>query len=127
MKTEGVSAMSEENQEKSALVPRLRFPEFRESGEWERKLLGEVVRSVKTGKLDANAMVENGKYRFYTCAKNYYRIDEYAFEGEALLIAGNGAYLGYIHHYIGKFNAYQRTYVLQDFDTNVVFLKCLLV
>ena len=126
MKTEGVSAMSEENQEKSALVPRLRFPEFREAGEWERKLLGEVVRSVKTGKLDANAMIENGKYRFYTCAKNYYRIDEYAFEGEALLIAGNGAYLGYIHHYIGKFNAYQRTYVLQDFDTNVVFLKCLL-
>jgi type I restriction enzyme S subunit len=34
--------------------------------------------------------------------------------------------LGYIHHYIGKFNAYQRTYVLQDFDVNVVFLRCLL-
>ena len=107
-------------------VPTLRFSEFQYSEEWEGKLLGEVVKSVKTGKLDANAMVKNGQYRFYTCAKNYYQIDEYAFDGEALLIAGNGAYLGYIHHYIGKFNAYQRTYVLQKFDVNVTFLKCLL-
>jgi type I restriction enzyme S subunit len=89
-------------------------------------LLGEVAKTVKTGKLDANAMVEGGKYRFYTCAKNYYQIDHYAFEGEALLIAGNGAYLGYVHHYAGKFNAYQRTYVLQDFGVNVGFLKSLL-
>ena len=107
-------------------MPKLRFPEFRDAGEWEPRLLGEVVKSVKTGKLDANAMVENGQYRFYTCAKNHYQIDHYAFEGEALLIAGNGAYLGYIHHYVGKFNAYQRTYVLQNFETNVGFLKCLL-
>ena len=107
-------------------TPRLRFPEFSDAGEWEEKILGDVVTSVKTGKLDANAIVENGKYRFYTCAKTYYHIDHYAFEGEALLIAGNGAYLGYIHHYIGKFNAYQRTYVLQNFKTNVLFLKHLL-
>jgi len=84
------------------------------------------VKSFKTGKLDANAMVENGEYRFYTCAKNYYQIDNYAFEGEALLVAGNGAHLGYIHHYIGKFNAYQRTYVLQKFEVNVMFLRYLL-
>ena len=64
-----------------------------------------------TGKLDANAMVENGKYRFYTCAKDYYKINEYAFDTDALLISGNGANVGYIHHYEGKFNAYQRTYV----------------
>jgi type I restriction enzyme, S subunit len=106
--------------------PRLRFPEFKNAGEWEPKLLGDAVKSFKTGKLDANAMVENGQYRFYTCAKNYYQIDKYAFEGEALLVAGNGAHLGYIHHYIGKFNAYQRTYVLQNFKANVVFLRCLL-
>jgi type I restriction enzyme S subunit len=106
--------------------PRLRFPEFQNAGEWEPKSLGDVVKSFKTGKLDANAMVENGQYRFYTCAKNYYQIDDYAFEGEALLVAGNGAHLGYIHHYIGKFNAYQRTYVLQKFKANVIFLRCLL-
>jgi type I restriction enzyme S subunit len=68
-------------------------------------------------------MSEKGKYRFYTCAKNYYQINEYAFDTEALLIAGNGAHLGYIHHYKGKFNAYQRTYVLSDFSENVIYLK----
>ncbi|MCU0791397.1 MAG: restriction endonuclease subunit S [Opitutaceae bacterium] len=104
-------------------LPRLRFPEFHSAAEWEPKVLGQVVRSIKTGKLDANAMVEGGEYRFYTCAKNHYWIDKYAFEGEALLIAGNGAHLGYIHHYIGKFNAYQRTYVLQNIEVNVIFLK----
>lgn len=106
--------------------PRLRFPEFRAAGDWESKLLSDLVKSFKTGKLDANAMVDGGKYRFYTCAKNYYQIDHYAFDGEALLVAGNGAHLGYIHHYIGKFNAYQRTYVLQEFEANVVLLRCLL-
>lgn len=106
--------------------PRLRFPEFRSTGEWGQKVLGDVVKSFKTGKLDANAMVESGQYRFYTCARTFYQIDKYAFEGEALLVAGNGAHLGYIHHYIGKFNAYQRTYVLQKFEISVVFLKCLL-
>ena len=106
--------------------PLHRFSEFEHARAWEPKLLADVVKSFKTGKLDANAMVENGQYRFYTCAKNFYQIDHYAFEGEALLVAGNGAHLGYIHHYIGKFNAYQRTYVLQEFQINVNFLRCLL-
>ena len=81
---------------------------------------------ITTGKLDANAMVKNGKYRFYTCAKDYYYIDEYAFDTEALLISGNGAYVGYIHYYKGKFNAYQRTYVLTDFKYNAKYIKCYL-
>ena len=104
-------------------VPRLRFPEFQDAGEWTNGMLKDFVKSIRTGKLDANAMVEDGNYRFYTCAKNYYWINNYAFDGEALLIAGNGAYLGYVHHYTGKFNAYQRTYVLQDFKIDVPFLK----
>ena len=107
-------------------APQLRFPEFHDAGEWDHGLLKDFVKSIRTGKLDANAMVEGGKYRFYTCAKNYYWINDYAFDGEALLIAGNGAYLGYIHHYTGKFNAYQRTYVLQDFEIDVPFLKSFL-
>ena len=71
-------------------------------------------------------MVENGKYRFYTCAKNYSLINEYAFDTEALLISGNGAYVGYIHYYKGKFNAYQRTYILDNFKENIQFIKCYL-
>ena len=46
-------------------------------------------------------MRQDGEYRFYTCAKDYYLIDKYAFDTEALLISGNGANVGYIHYYKG--------------------------
>lgn len=103
------------------LTGKKRLPGF--SGEWVQKKLGDVTGRITTGKLDANAMVENGEYRFYTCAKNYYLIDKYAFDLEALLVSGNGANVGYIHYYKGKFNAYQRTYVLSDFSENIQFIK----
>ena len=67
-------------------------------------------------------MVEGGAYRFYTCAREFYYIDNFAFDTDALLISGNGANVGYIHHYCGKFNAYQRTYVLDQFDDNIMFV-----
>jgi type I restriction enzyme S subunit len=102
--------------------PQFRFPEFENDGDWEEKELGDIC-AITTGRLDANAMIENGKYRFYTCAKNFYRIDDFAFDTEALLVSGNGANVGYIHYYKGKFNAYQRTYVLDDFDENIIYLK----
>lgn len=103
--------------------PELRFKEFEKDGEWEEKKLATIVHQITTGKLDANAMVSNGEYRFYTCAKDYAFINEYAFDTEALLISGNGAHLGYIHYYKGKFNAYQRTYVLSDFQCDIFYLK----
>lgn len=66
-----------------------------------------------TGKLDSNAMDENGLYPFFTCSKTPLRINSYAFDQEALLLAGNNAVGKYdVKHYSGKFNAYQRTYVL---------------
>ncbi|EMY3553588.1 restriction endonuclease subunit S [Flavobacterium psychrophilum] len=90
--------------------------------DWEEMSLGSMCK-ITTGKLDANAMVEDGEYRFYTCAKDYYRIDKYAFDTEALLISGNGANVGYIHYYRGKFNAYQRTYILDGFEENITYVK----
>ena len=101
-------------------VPKLRFPDFR--GAWNSKMLGEIC-SITTGKLDANAMIADGQYRFYTCAKDYYQIDEFAFDTEALLISGNGANVGYIHYYRGRFNAYQRTYVLDKFSQNIHYVE----
>ena len=66
-----------------------------------------------TGKLDSNAAVENGAYPFFTCAKEDSQIDTFAFDCEALLLAGNNASADYsVKHYKGKFNAYQRTYVI---------------
>ncbi len=90
---------------------------------WVVKKLGEICNRITTGRLDANAMKPDGEYRFYTCAKDYYLIDKYAFDDEALLISGNGENVGYVHYYKGKFNAYQRTYVLTGFSINSHFIK----
>ena len=89
---------------------------------WEYVRLGDICK-ITTGKLDANAQVENGKYPFFTCAERPFNIDSYAFDTEALLISGNGANLGYINYYKGKFNAYQRTYVLDHFSVNIQYVK----
>lgn len=103
------------------LTGKRRLPGF--SGEWKMKKLGDVCGKITTGRLDANAMVQDGEFRFYTCAKEYYWIDTYAFDTEALLVSGNGANVGYIHYYKGRFNAYQRTYVLYDFYEDIMFIK----
>ena len=89
---------------------------------WEYVRLGDICK-ITTGKLDANAQVENGQYPFFTCAERPFNIDCYAFDTEALLISGNGANLGYINYYKGKFNAYQRTYVLDHFSVNIQYVK----
>ena len=71
------------------------------------------VFNTTTGKLDSNAAVEDGEYPFFTCSKEVLRIDKFAFDQEALLLAGNNAAGKYdVKYYNGKFNAYQRTYVL---------------
>ena len=107
------------------LLPNGNSPSGSDFPNWEEKRLGDLC-EITTGKLDANAMVEGGQYRFYTCAKEYYKIDDYAFDTDALIVSGNGANVGYIHHYQGKFNAYQRTYVLDSFTDNIIFVKFVL-
>lgn len=92
------------------------------SNPWKEVKLGEIC-NITTGKLDANAMEDNGIYPFFTCAKDVYKINKYAFDTEALLISGNGEYVGYVHYCKGKFNAYQRTYVLDQFQDNIFYLK----
>ena len=88
------------------------FVEMFENNDCETKKWQDVFNTT-TGKLDSNAMIEGGIYPFFTCAKKSFRINEYAFDCEALLLAGNNAAGVYdVKHYKGKFNAYQRTYVL---------------
>lgn len=77
--------------------------------------LGDISK-ISTGKLDANAEVENGKYPFFTCGEEILQIDEYAFDTEAILLAGNGNFG--TKYYKGKFNAYQRTYVIEPMGVN---------
>ena len=70
--------------------------------------------SITTGKKDANYGCDGGKYAFFTCAAEALRCNGYSFDGESLLLPGNGANVGQVYYYNGKFEAYQRTYVLQS-------------
>lgn len=92
---------------------------------WEMESLEELS-NIKTGKIDVNKAVSNGKYPFFTCAKELYYIDEYAFDCEALLLAGNNATANYdVKHYKGKFNAYQRTYVITILENGKILYSYL--
>jgi len=78
---------------------------------------------IRTGKVDVNSGNPDGKYPFFTCARDFTFSDEFDFDCEAILIAGNGE-VGLSHYFNGKFQAYQRTYVLDDFrDVFVPYLK----
>lgn len=76
---------------------------------WEIKRIGSIC-DIKTGKLDANAASENGLYPFFTCSRETLRINKYEYDCECVLIAGNGELNA--KYYNGKFNAYQRTYII---------------
>lgn len=80
---------------------------------------------IKTGKQDANFSVDNGKYKFFTCSNTPLTCDEFKFDNSSILIAGNGDFN--VKHYTGKFNAYQRTYVLSPSDEYyaLLYLSCL--
>jgi type I restriction enzyme, S subunit len=74
--------------------------------------LGEVV-DIVSGKINSNQAVEGGKYPFFTCGKQPLEIDHYAFDCEAILLAGNNASGDFnVKHYKGKFHVRQRTYVI---------------
>lgn len=76
---------------------------------WEIVNIGSIC-NIITGKLDANASSENGVYPFFTCSRESLKIDNYAYDCECVLIAGNGDLN--VKYYKGKFNAYQRTYIV---------------
>lgn len=88
---------------------------------WEWCNLGNIL-SIVTGKKDANQGCENGPYPFFTCSMTPIRSTTYSFEGEAILLPGNGANVGMSILYDGKFEVYQRTYVLQSLCDNCLFL-----
>lgn len=79
------------------------------SREWHECCLGEIA-SVKTGKLNACAAVQGGRYPFFTCSERPLFINDAAYDSESVLVAGNCT--PYVNYYKGKFNAYQRTYII---------------
>lgn len=84
--------------------------------------LGDYV-NIRTGKLDANAASENGHYPFFTCAVSSLKIDTYSYDCECVLVAGNGDLN--VKYYCGKFDAYQRTYIIESKDKSVLSVRYL--
>lgn len=85
------------------------IPEGWEVGNFQNDLI------FKTGKLDSNASVNNGKYPFFTCSEEVFKVDSYSFEQEAVLLGGNNATGKFpLKYFNGKFDAYQRTYVISS-------------
>ena len=78
---------------------------------WKWCMLGDIA-EIKTGKKDANYGNNDGLYPFFTCAAEPIKCNGYSFDCEAILLAGNGD-ISNISLYSGRFEAYQRTYVLQ--------------
>lgn len=70
------------------------------------------IADIRTGRKDANYGNEDGEYYFFTCASEPIRCDDYSYDCKAILLAGNGD-IGNISIYEGKFEAYQRTYIVE--------------
>ena len=101
------------------LTGQIRFPGFNQ--EWKEEKLSNIC-DITTGKMDANHGDNGGEYPFYTCADKPIRSPTYSFDGDSIIMPGNGANVGLVWFYSGKFEAYQRTYVLNNFKCNPLFL-----
>lgn len=88
--------------------------------DWEETSLKKLV-DIKTGKKDVNESDKNGKYHFFSCAKKHTYSNTYSYDFEAILIAGNGE-VGECKYFNGKFEAYQRTYILSNISINSIYL-----
>ena len=84
---------------------------------WNLRRLGEFF-PVITGKMNANISSDKGKYPFFSCSQNIAWTNQYSFDGKAVLVAGNGDFN--VKWYDGKFEAYQRTYVLMPYDGHLL-------
>jgi type I restriction enzyme, S subunit len=88
--------------------------------DWGVVSLGSTA-TVTTGRKDVNEGSPTGRYPFFTCSVGTAASDSWSFDGEAILVAGNGD-VGTLHFYSGRFEAYQRTYVIQQFGECVSYV-----
>ncbi len=84
--------------------------------------LGKLV-TIKTGKLDVNAGSPDGVYPFFICSRDTYRINSYSYDCKCVLVAGNGDLN--VKYYEGKFDAYQRTYIVESLNESILDTKYL--
>jgi len=83
-------------------------------GDWEIKRLGDIS-DIRTGKKNNEDKVQEGNYPFFVRSQHVERINSYSFDGEAILVPGEGG-IGTIFHYINdKFDYHQRVYKISNF------------
>ena len=98
------------------LTGKKRLPGF--SGEWRSLYLGSIA-DIRTGKRNGDEQKTDGMYPFFVRSQSVYRIDSYSYDGEAIIIPGEGG-IGSIFHYInGRFDFHQRVYKVSDFPCNI--------
>lgn len=72
---------------------------------------------MKTGDKDTIMRDDNGAYPFYVRSPHVERINTYSYDGEAVLMAGDGVGAGKVFHYVnGKFDYHQRVYNFHRFQ-----------
>ena len=82
---------------------------------WAWARLGTIA-NIVTGRLDANAQSDGGEFPFFTCGEEVLRTDTFAFDCNAVLLGGNNAVGDFkMHKFSGRFNAYQRVYVISAY------------
>lgn len=86
-----------------------------------KKLLFKDCCELRTGKYNSCDAVENGTFPFFTCDPKTLSIDHFSFDQEAILLAGNNANGNFcIKYFYGKFDAYQRTYVIKSLSRELI-------
>lgn len=114
--------IKEKEQLKKGLMRNLLSGEVRFDGfdnEWEEVKLGDIT-DIKTGSKDLQDKKDNGEYPFFVRSKNIERIDTYSYNGEAILIPGDGQ-IGQVYHYVNcKFDYHQRVYKISDSKESIL-------
>lgn len=74
------------------------------------------IANIKTGNRDTVDRVDSGQYPFFVRSQTVERINTWAFDGEAVLTAGDGAGVAKVFHYVnGRFDYHQRVYKFSEF------------
>jgi type I restriction enzyme S subunit len=98
------------------LTGRKRLPGF--EGKWKSTRLGDVS-DIRTGKKNNQDKVSDGIFPFFVRSQTIERIDTFSYDGEAILVPGEGG-IGSIFHYVnGKFDFHQRVYKISDFPPEI--------
>ena len=83
------------------------------------KKLGDIS-DIQTGSSDVQDAIPDGLYPFFVRSEVILRSNRYLYDGESILIPGEGRIGEVIHYYKGKFDYHQRVYKISDFVNRIV-------